>query len=172
MRRIRYSVAISLDGFIAGPNEEIDWITNDPEVDFAAIWEQFDTLLMGRLTYDLATKKRGKNAFAGKTTIVFSRTLDPRDHPAVTVISDLKLEWLQALLARSGKDVWLFGGGALFRSFLDQGLVDTVEVNIIPVVLGAGLPMLPPPYTPTKLHLMSHKVYRSGRVALVYEVQR
>jgi len=74
------------------------------------------------------------------------------------------------LKSKAGKDIWLFGGSALFRSYLDARLVDTVEVSVIPVLLGSGLPLLPPPYTPTKLKLLSHKIYRSGRATLTYEV--
>lgn len=172
MRQIRYVVATSLDGFIAGPNGEADWITLDPEVDFAALWAQFDTGLMGRHTYQAARRRLGEKAFSGVASIVFSRTMQPQDHPKVTVVSELTPDWVNALRAKPGKDIWLFGGSRLFRSFLDAGLVDTVEVSVIPVLLGAGIPLLPPPYTPAKLRLTSHKAYRSGRLALVYEVQR
>src|ERR1700692_4251159 len=77
MRKIRYAVAMSLDGHIAGPNGEYDWIGADPEVDFAAIWSQFDTLLMGRRTFEAATKRLGEKAFQGIARIVFSRTMKP-----------------------------------------------------------------------------------------------
>jgi dihydrofolate reductase len=89
MRKIRYAVAVSVDGYIAGPNGEADWIGIDPEVDFAALWAQFDTLVMGRRTYEAARKRLGEAAFTGITTIVFSRTLKQQDHPEVTVVSDL-----------------------------------------------------------------------------------
>jgi len=170
MRKIRYAVATSLDGYIAGPNGEADWIVIDPEVDFAAIWAQFDTLLMGRRTYEAATKRLGEAAFTGITSIVFSRTMKQRDHTGVTVVSELTAHWVQALQTRSGKDIWLMGGSELFRSFMDSGHVDTVEVSVIPVLLGGGVPLLPPPYNPSKLRLLSHQVYRSGRLSLVYEV--
>ena len=171
MRKIRYAVAMSVVGYIAGPNGEADWIGVDSEVDFAALWAQFDTLLMGRRTYEAASKRLGEAAFAGITTIVFSRTMKQQDHPEVTIVSELNLDWVQALRTRSGKDIWIMGGGGLFRSFLDSGHVDTVEVAVIPVLLGGGVPLLPPPYDPAKLRLLSHKVYRSGRVSLAYEVQ-
>jgi len=175
MRKLRYAVAISLDGYIAGPNGEYDWIGTDAEVDFAAFWSQFDTLLMGRRTYDLAVQTRGKEAFTaftGVTSIVFSRTLKQEEHPHVTVVPELNGDWMRDMKAQSGKDIWLFGGGSLFRSFFDSGLVDCVEVAVIPVLLGAGIPLLPPPYSPTKLRLIGHRLYRSGRMSLTYEMQR
>src|SRR3984893_1846261 len=171
MRKIRYLVAMSLDGYIAGPNGEADWIGVDPEVDFAAIWAQFDTGLMGRRTYEAASKRLGEAAFAGITTIVFSRTMKQQDHPRVTVVPQLNADWVQALKNQSGKDIWLFGGSELFRSVLDSGHVHSVEDSGIPVSLGSGVPLLPPPYNPTKLRLFSSKIYRSGRVSLAYEVQ-
>jgi dihydrofolate reductase len=118
MRRVRYLVAMSFDGLSAGPNGEADWIENDPEVDFAAIWAQFDTLLMGRRTYDVAVKRLGEKAFAGVTIIVFSRTLKPQDHAGVTIVSEFNADWIQTLKSQNGKDLWLMGGSSLFRSFL------------------------------------------------------
>jgi dihydrofolate reductase len=174
MRKLRYSVAMSLDGLIAGPNGEYDWIGNEPGVDFAAFWSQFDTLLMGRRTYDLAVQTRGKaafTAFTGVTSIVFSRTLKQQEHPHVTVMPELNADWVRGLKAQSGKDIWLFGGSNLFRSLFDSGLVDRVEVAVIPVLLGSGIRLLPPPYTPTRLRLVSHHLYQSGRMSLAYEVQ-
>src|SRR5579864_5751314 len=103
MRRIRYGVAASLDGFIAGPNGEVDWITLDPEVDFAEIWAQFDTLLMGRRTYEVAVQRLGEAAFAGITSVVFSRTLKQEQHPKVKVVPELTREWVTSLKAQTGK---------------------------------------------------------------------
>ena len=171
MRKVRYVVAMSVDGYIAGPNGEAGWISIDPEVDFAALWAQFDTLLMGRRTYEAARNRLGEAAFTGVATIVFSRTMKPQDHPHVTVVSELSPGWIQTLRTRGGKDVWLMGGSELFRYFLDCGHVDSVEVSVIPVLLGGGVPLLPPPYNPAKLRLQSHKVYRSGRLSLAYDGQ-
>jgi dihydrofolate reductase len=163
---------MSLDGFIAGPNGEADWIVIDPDYNFAELWAQFDTALMGRLTYHAALARLGEPAFQSVKTFVASRTLNPTDHPNATILKALNRESLQALRAQSKKDIWLFGGGELFAQLLAMGEVDTVEVTVIPVLLGAGVPLLPNTTQRTKLHLSEHKIYRSGTVHLVYEVQR
>jgi dihydrofolate reductase len=125
---------------------------------------------MGRRTYEAARAGIGEDLFSGITRIVYSRTLKPEEHPNVTVFAELNADWVRSLKNQPGKDIWLFGGGDLFRSFLDADLVDTVEVSVMPVLLGAGIPLLAPPYAPSKLRLTSSKEHRSGRVALTYEV--
>ena len=169
MRRIRYQVACSLDGYIAGPNGEYDWIVMDSDIDFAAHFRQFDTLLMGRKTYELAAG----SATPGQRVVVVSRTMKQADHPTVTVLNDDLAARLTALRAEPGKDIWLFGGGELFRSLLALDIVDTVEPAIIPVVLGGGIPFLPVPADRKKLALTGHRVYsKSGIVLLSYDVVR
>jgi dihydrofolate reductase len=173
MRRIRYSVAMSLDGYIAGPKGEADWIIMDPEFDFSAIYDLFDTVLIGRRTYEgMARGKKKPGAYPGMKTFVISRTLQQRDYPKVTIVGDGAEETLAELRAQPGKDIWLFGGGLLFRSLLDAGLVDSVEVAVMPVLLGGGIPLLPAPAKQAKLKLVSHKVFsQTGTVALEYAVQ-
>ncbi len=166
MRRIRYQVACSLDGYIAGPNGEYDWIVMDPEIDFKAIFSQFDTLLMGRRTFEGAGA-----AFPGMKVVVFSRTLQQKDYPAVTIVSDHLKETVDALRAQPGKDIWLFGGGELFQSLLALGCVDTVEPAVIPILLGGGRPFLPAPSVRQNLALTGQRVYKkSGIVLLTYDV--
>jgi len=170
MRRIRYSVATSLDGYVAGPNGEVDWIVMDPEIDFGALMGGFDTVLMGRKTFEAAAGMGG-GAMPGMKAVVASRTLRPEDHPRVTVIGhDLAAE-IDTLRAGPGKDVWLFGGGDLFRSLLALGLVDAVELTVVPVLLGGGRPFLPAPTDRAPLRLTGSRVYeKTGLVSLTYDV--
>ena len=169
MRRLRYSVAMSLDGFIAGPHGEYDWIVQDPSFDFAALWNQFDTLLMGRRTYEVALTRFESIAQMGKKVVVVSTTLKPGGHPAVTIVGSEVPAAVFALKDQPGKDIWLMGGGVLFRSLLDAGLVDTVELAVIPVLLGSGVPLLPDGRRAT-LHLEKSETFSSGILRLNYSV--
>jgi dihydrofolate reductase len=169
-RRLRYQVAVSLDGFIAGPNGEYDWIVMDPAIDFAAMAAEFDTAVMGRKTYEVVNGDGHMAMLAGMHCVVFSRTLPPSSAPGLRVVADDPAAVVAGLKAEPGKDIWLYGGGELFRALLTAGLVDTVELAVIPVLLGAGVPLLPAgPVVP--LVLSDQKVLpASGIVALAYAV--
>jgi len=172
-RRVRYQVAASLDGYVAGPNGEADWIPMDPDIDFAALFAQFDTLLMGRRTFDGLHKQgnAGSGGAFGMKTVVFSRTLNPADYPGLTIVADQVTETIAALRAAPGKDLWLFGGGELFRSLAALGLVDRVEVALVPIMLGGGLPLFPAPAPRIPLKLDKQRTYeKSGVVMLEYRV--
>ena len=85
MRRLRYQVAVSLDGFIAGPNGEYDWIVSDPFIDFGALFKEFDTAVMGRKTYEQMTAQGGDGGLTGIDVVVFSTTLAPKSTKGVRV---------------------------------------------------------------------------------------
>lgn len=171
VRRVLYSVAMSLDGYIAGPGGEYDWIPDEPEMDWEAFLGRFDTVLMGRGTWEVVEGQEGEGPTAGMRTIVFSRTLDADEHPdvevvgrdAAGVVADLRRE-------AEGKDVWLMGGGKLFRSLLDAGLVDGVEVAVVPVLLGEGVPFLPAGAGGAELELTGAEELSTGIVFLSYDV--
>jgi dihydrofolate reductase len=169
-RRVRYAVAVSLDGFIAGPDGEADWILIDPELDFDEFSSRFDTMLMGRRTYEAVRAAGGGGSTPGMRVLVVTRTLRQEDHPDVTIVDNLEA-LVTELRSTPGKDVWLFGGGSLFRSLAGLGAVDSVEVGVIPVLLGEGVPLLPAPSPRLTLMLTGHTVYpRTGTVFLEYSV--
>ncbi len=168
-RRLRYQVAVSLDGFIAGTRGEYDWIVMDPAIDFEALFAEFDTAVMGRKTYE-AMAAQGGGPMPGIDVIVFSRSLAPATQTGLRIVREEPAQVVAALKAKPGRDIWLFGGGELFRSLLDAGLVDSVEVAVMPVLIGSGIPLLPPGDR-TTLTLTDYRTLPgSGIVVLAYSV--
>lgn len=170
MRKVVYRVAASVDGYIAGPHGEVDWIVHDPAVDFAKVYESVDTVLLGRRTYELTQQPGAPPWPEGWQIYVFSRTLPPQERPGVTVVRADAGARVAALRAVPGREIWLFGGGSLFRSLLEAKQVDLVEVLIIPVLLGSGIPFLEPGAALTRLALEDMRKYGSGLVGLRYRV--
>jgi len=169
MRRLCFNAAMSLDGYIAGPGGEYDWIIMDPEIDFKALFNRFDCLLMGRRTYEMSAVQMSKGKMFGKRVIVVSSTMNPADHPGMAIIRDDVPGQVAALKGEPGRDIWLFGGGVLLSSLLTAGLVDSVELAVIPILLGGGIPVLPPPGPRVKLTLTSSNSLSTGIVMLTYE---
>ena len=113
----------------------------------------------------------GGGAMFGMETYVFSRTLHQTDCPGVTVVSDHPGKMLASMKEKPGKDIWLFGGGSLFHSLLEIGMVDSVEVAIVPMLLGGGVPLLPDRKTRAELKLTKHELYeKTGTMSLEYAV--
>lgn len=171
MRELRYSVAASLDGYIAGPNGEFDWIVVDPEIDFVAMYAGFSGLVMGRRSYEVFVDTGGSPGPA-LPTYVYSRTLPEGERDGVTFVRDA-VEHVRTLKeADDGKPLWLWGGGELFRQLATAGLVDGIDVAVIPVLLGGGLPLLPAPGPKLPLRLRSHRLYAgTGTLFLEYDVR-
>lgn len=169
MRRVLYRVASSLDGYIAGPGGEIDWIPQDPSMDFGALYAGVDTVLIGRRTYELTQRPGAPPWPAGWRIFVVSRTLRPEEHPAVTVVGRDVANTVARLRGEVGtREIWLFGGGELFRSLLTAGQVDRVEVTVVPVLLGGGVPLLARGAARTPLRLGGVKTHPTGMVTLSY----
>jgi dihydrofolate reductase len=169
MRRVHYRVAMSLDGFIAGPNGEIDWITPDPGVDFATIYAGFDAALLGRRTYELTRQPGAPPWPPGWEIYVVSRTLRSAD-PAVHIVGAEVESVVRGLRAGAGRDIWLFGGGELAASLLAMDLVDVIEVAVMPVVLGAGVPFIASGARRASLRLARMEQSAAGIVNLRYDV--
>jgi dihydrofolate reductase len=170
MRRVLYRVAASLDGYIAGPRGEVDWIAPDPAIDLSKAYEGIDTVLLGRRTYELTRQPGAPPWPSGWQIHVFSRTLAAADHPAVMLVSTDAGQHVAALRAASGQNIWLFGGASLFKSLLESGQVDVVQVLVVPVLLGGGVPLVEGGAPQTQLALEQVERYPSGMLNLRYQV--
>lgn len=184
MGRLRYNVAASLDGFIAGPDGSYDWIPADESINFSALYSQFDAFIMGRKTYETILAQGDQNPLRNRSrdrVAVVTTTGLPRASYAweVTVLAGTAdaVAWIAEARRRFGRDVWLFGGGVLAASLLDQRVVDTVEVAIVPVILGRGIKMIEgggggaAGPTSRRLRLTGSEVYAASGIAICkYEV--
>ena len=169
-KRLRYQVAVSLDGFIARPDGSYDWLIPDPSIDFNALYKEFDAAVMGRKTYEVGLAAGADGSIPGMDVVVFSRTLPASTSRGVRVVNDDPRKVVGELKKKTGRDIWLFGGGELFRYLLDGGLVDTVELAVMPVLLGSGIPVLPPGAS-TNLVLSDTHRLPSGIMVLAYSVK-
>jgi dihydrofolate reductase len=169
VRQLRYSVAASLDGYIAGPNGEFDWIVVDPEIDFIALYETFSGLVMGRRSYEVFVSTGGAPG-SPLPTYVYSRSLPEGERDGIVFSRDA-VPHVRALKQADGKPLWLWGGGELFRQLAEVGLVDGIDVAIIPIILGGGIALLPTPGPRLPLRLRSHRLYaNTGTLMVEYDV--
>jgi dihydrofolate reductase len=170
MRQLRYSVAASLDGYIAGPHGEFDWILVDPEIDFAALYASFSGLVMGRRSYDVFMST-GSAVGLALPTYVYSRHLPEGERDGVTFARDAVSHVRSLKATAEGKPLWLWGGGDLFGQLAAAGLVDGVDVAVIPILLGGGIALLPAPGPRLPLTLRKHRLYaKTGTLFLEYDV--
>ena len=140
MRKIVAGFAASLDGYIAGPNGEYDWIIMDKDFDFTKHMKRFDAFFMGRKTYEMISQSEGP-PMLGITNYVFSNTLTAVSNDAILINGDI-VKAINEIKNKQGKDIAVFGGASLLASLLDLDLVDEMAVSFIPVLLGKGIPMV------------------------------
>ncbi|PNP84190.1 hypothetical protein FNYG_02878 [Fusarium nygamai] len=173
MPRLRYNVAASLDGYIASPDGSTPWIIEDPTIDFPALYSEFDYFIMGRKTYQVMQSFGADNPLSKRSkesVIVASRTMPQHHFPDVTVIKENVLDYIRYLKTNEGKDIWLMGGGHLAAQCLEANLVDTVEVAIMPTLLGTGIPLIASVPQEIKLQLSNSTSLGSGILMTQYKV--
>jgi dihydrofolate reductase len=178
MRKVVYSLTNSLDNFIARADGAYDWILMDDEImsEFPKLYASFDTVLIGRKTYDQTLTQSPEIApetagYMDMKTYVFSRTIKESPNVGVEIISDNAGEFVRSLKNESGKDIWLMGGGILAASLLRERLVDEIGVAIQPILLGSGIPLFPDIGLQVDLQLLECKTYKNGIVGLKYLVK-
>lgn len=163
-------IATSLDGYIAGPDDDLSWLFTDADYGFSDFYAHVDTLIMGRGTYEVV-QNLGPWPYPGKHTVVVSRKADLEMKTADTELHSGDLPSLLDHLASRGRDrIWLVGGGELVRSFLEQGLLDRITVSMHPVLLGDGVPLFPGGFRRTLLALDDTRSFEGGLVQLNYLV--
>lgn len=172
MKKVKLYIATSLDGFIAGPNGEIDWLPETPGEDYgySEFIKEIDTTLMGGETYRFVA---GLDDFPykDKRNIVFTRRKDIPQSEYVEFAEGDIAELVRKLKAGEGKDIWLIGGGQIIAPLHEAGLIDIYEIAVVPVVLGAGIPLFTGSSTKRKLKLIDSMSYSSGLVMLKYSME-
>jgi dihydrofolate reductase len=177
MRKVILDLAVTLDGFIEGPNGEIDWCIMDEDIGFENFLEDIDTIFYGRISYDLWGKyqpdenatlaeKKISQEIQDKKKYVFSKT--PKEDSEVTYISDDIAAQVNEIKSQPGKNIWLYGGASLVTTFINLNLVDVYRLAVHPVILGAGKPLFSDIRDRVNLTLNEVKSHPSGLILLSY----
>jgi dihydrofolate reductase len=178
MRKVIFGGATTLDGYFARLDDSVDWLMWSDEAAriMAGYWKNIDAILIGRKTYEVAqrmqtgTRKKKSVAAGGMNTYLFSRTLSESPEPGVTLVTRDGVEFVRQLKNEPGKNIVVLGGGALGASLLEGGVVDEIGFNIHPVLIGSGVPAMPPMSRQVDLELVSCEPFKNGCVNVVYKV--
>jgi len=189
MRNLIFFMHTSLDGFVAGPNGEMNWIHVDDDMfDFVAtMTDKADTALYGRVTYDMMQSywpTAGEQPNASKhdkehsawykkvSKIVLSKTITEKGLENTTVISDQLADNINKIKKLDGKNILIFGSPSASHSLMSHGLVDEFWLFVNPVLIGKGMPLFKDVTETIKLKLIETKTFSSGVIALHYETKR
>ena len=171
MRKVTYGGGISLDHFLAGPGEAMDWLRWSAEAAAVAAesFKGVDTILMGRKTYEFAQRAGGGPLPGGARTCVFSRTLAGVAEGMELVREDAA-GFVGRLKAEPGGDIMVMGGGELGSALMEAGLVDEIGINVHPLLLGGGTPLFRPMNRRIELALIEARPIARDCVLLRYRV--
>jgi dihydrofolate reductase len=172
MRKIKYFVASSLDGFISRLDGSVDWLFMDQDYGMTEFFRSVDVAVMGRKTYDKMLELAPEQAFyPGMQNVVFSRSRPNDAKGAVKFVSGDVEAWAKGVRSKSGKDIWLVGGGSLATQFLQKRLVDEIGLAIHPRLLGQGILLFPQGYPETELELSRCEQHSTGLIQVFYQVK-
>jgi dihydrofolate reductase len=174
-RKVIVHIATSADGYIAGPEGDLEWLTSRPApkgfYGMNAFMKSVDTKVLGRKTYEVSVGM-GAKFDSGSRSLVFSRHSSPANAQAgVEFVSEAIGPFMRRLRERPGKDIWLMGGGELIASFLDEQAIDEFIISVVPVFIGEGIPLIARRHRYVPLELLSSERFSDGVVHLHYRVK-
>jgi len=174
MRNIILYIAVSLDGKIADKHGNVDWlyaVGNEEETDYGYnhFYNSIDTTLLGYNTYRQITLLNKNFPYAGKTNYVFTNKEDLLMADHVQFVSHNILDFIRSLKEQEGKDIWLVGGGKLIASLFDNDLLDEMQICVMPIVIGEGIPLFNLPVKEHVLKLEECRQYNNGAILLRYK---
>jgi dihydrofolate reductase len=168
MKKIKLYIAVSLDGFIARPDGDMDWLSQFPnesksDYGYGALMESIDTIIMGNITYQELTLKSLEWPYKNKSTYVLTRyknNLSPKEN--VVYLTNDVIGTIRQLKEQEGKDIWLAGGGQVLTFMLNHDLVDEMQLCYIPIILGKGIPLFSDKIKESRWELFESKTYNSN----------
>ena len=172
MRKVVASLGISIDGYIARPDGSVDFLFMPKDFSMAPFLSTIDTAIMGRKSWEAAMQMGGLFGTSEMTNYVLSRTEPPGDRQGVTFTNQSPDALVRVLRERSGKNIWLMGGGEVVRDFLKADLIDELYLGVVPVLLGKGIPLFPADFPQRDFKLVESKTYSKGLVTLIYQRSR
>ena len=176
MRKVILGLAVTLDGFIEGPNGEYDWCFTDQDYGLNEFFSRVDSIFIGRKSYEIAQQYAANNngqivpGMPPMTEYVFSNTLTSVKEGARLIANDSMAE-ARRIKAQPGKDIWLYGGASLTDSLMKEGLVDELWMSVHPILLGSGKPLFCRQDYRTQLTLLDSQTYNTGLVSLRYKIE-
>lgn len=176
MRKLILGLAITLDGYIEGPNGEYDWCFTDQDYGLNEFFKRIDAMFIGRKSYEMMqqyTENSKGEVVPGMpvlTEYVFSTTLTSVKESAV-LVSGYSIAEARKIKNQPGKDIWLFGGASLYNTLMKEGLVDELWLSVHPILLGSGKRLFQEQSSRTLLTLLESKTYETGLVSVRYSVE-
>ncbi len=174
MRKVKFSIANSLDNYIARKDGAIDWILGGDEAASAMteFWKNIDAVVIGRKTYEPVLKSGSPfPTFPGVKNYVLSRTLKESSDKNIEIIREDAVEFIRKLKTQEGKDIFVMGGGLLAQPLFEANLIDEIGVNIHPMLLGSGIPLFHEIGHQIDLEFIECKSFKNGCVSISYRVK-
>ncbi len=172
MRKVILNVAVSLDGFIEGPNGEYDWCFTDQDYGMTELFGHVDAMFIGRKSWELIAGHEAEYFPAIQKIYLFSDTVGSVDCPAIEIVRSTEFDTkVEQILEEEGQDIWLFGGSGLTTTFVNKGLVSNLTLSVHPLILGGGKPLFNDIKDKVELLLTETQSYETGLVQLKYALK-